>query len=215
MSFRKVCYPLILFIGLYNSVLSQPFTCDGRLILATVTTVTNTQRINFGSFGIPSYGSISSYLGERFDAVGFNPKDNFIYGFRASSNSFVRLHSNGSFDILGSLTNNNPLEVYAGDCNPEGLYFCHENISDKILIFDVLDNFELQREIELFWDPNSINSGPFTTRLDDFAIDPNNPTIAYSFQGNDSEPFPTKGYLLKINLDLTDEEVGIKLVSLI
>jgi len=208
MSFRKVFYLFFIFFGLYNSVLSQPFTCDGRLILATVTSVTNTQTINFGSFGLPSYGSISSYIGERFDAIGFNPKDNFIYGFRASTNSFVRLHANGSFDILGTLPNVSSLEIYAGDCNPEGLYFCHENTTDKILVFNVLDEFELYREIDLFWDPTSINTGPFTSRLDDFAIDPNNPNIAYAFQGNDTEPASTQGYLLKINLDLSDEEVG-------
>ena len=208
MSFRKAFYLFFLFFGLYNPVLSQPFNCDGRLILASVTGFTNIQTINFGSFGVPNYSFNSSYSGERFDAIGFNPKDNFIYGFQESSNSFVRLHSNNSYDVIGSLPNLD-LEVYAGDCNPEGLYFCHENSLDKILVFNVLDDFELLREIDLFWDPTSVNSGPFTTRIDDFAFDPNNPNIAFTFQGNDFDPVATKGHLLKINLDLSDEEVGM------
>jgi gliding motility-associated-like protein/uncharacterized repeat protein (TIGR01451 family) len=93
------------------------------------------------------------------------------------------------------------------------LYLCHSNELDKILIYEVVDNFQLVNQLDLFWDPSSENSGPFTTRIDDFAIDPNDPTVAYAFQGNylqdDFLPAATRGYLLRINLDFTDSNVGM------
>ena len=194
--------------------ISQPYPCDGRLILSAVNTNTATFNITFARFRSIYYSQMASYLGERFDAVGFNPKDNYIYGFQEASNSFVRLHINGSYDVIGSVPQAvDSLKVYAGDCTPEGQYICHEDNLDKLLVFNVVDQFELVQEIDLFWSPASQNSGPFTTRIDDLVVDPNNSKIAYAFQGHfpgpEFEPAGTKGFLLKINLDFTDPNVGM------
>lgn len=204
---------LFVFSCLYFTVFSQPFQCDGRLILSTVTSNTTVYNISFGPFGAIYYNPMPTYQDVRFDALGFNPKDNYIYGVKENTNSIIRLSSNGSYEVVGSVNQVNSLNAYAGDCSPEGLYLCHDNELDKILVFNVLNNFELVNQLDLFWDPTSQNSGPFTTRIDDFVIDPNNPNIAYTFQGHynedDFEPAATRGFLLKINLDFSDSNVGM------
>lgn len=202
-----------LFLCLYLSVFSQPFACDGRLILSTLTTHTTNNSINFGSFGLIYYSQNTVFLGERFDALGFNTRDNYIYGVRENTNSIVRLRVDGTYEVIGSIPQVDTLKVYAGDCSSEGLYLYHDDELDKIFFYSVVNDFELVNELDLFWDPSSPNSGAFTTRIDDFVIDPNNSKVAYTYQGHfmepDFEPAATRGYLLKINLDFSDPNVGM------
>ncbi len=200
----------ILFFSLWGTLSGQPFPCDGRLILAAVQNNTSTYNITFGPFGAVYYEPITVFLDEQFDALGFNPKDNFIYGVQSTTNAIARLQSEGSYELLSS---ENQVSTFAGDCSPDGLYFCHDNDLNQILVFEVVNNFQQVNQIDLFWSPFSPNSGTFTTRLDDFAIDPNNPNIAYAFHGNSSqdeyEPESTQGKLVSINLDFTDPDVGM------
>ncbi|MEL7221099.1 MAG: hypothetical protein AAGJ93_07255 [Bacteroidota bacterium] len=198
-----------------TSLLGQPFNCDGRLILSTQKqTGTEVFTITFAPFFVILYSQVTSYPGSRFNALGFNPKDNYIYAIPENTNTVVRLRSDGSFETVGTVPFVDQLEVYAGDCTPDGRYFCHDNSLDQLLVFQVVDNFALEERIDLFWNPESINAGTFTTRLDDFAVDPNNPTRAYAYQGVNSfdpdlQPTTTAGYFLEINLDLNDPNVGM------
>ncbi len=204
---------LLCFSGLTLGAFSQPYPCDGRLILSAVNSNTTTFNITFAPFRSIFYAPMSSYLGERFDAVGFNPLDNFIYGVKENTNSIVRLHINGTHEVIGSVPQVDTLKSFAGDCSPDGMYLCHDNELDKILVFNVKENFELVRELDLFWSPASQNSGPFKTRLEDFVIDPNDPGTAYTYQGHymdsDLEPAATRGFLLRINVDLSDPNAGM------
>ncbi len=206
------CFFIILFFS-YNSGSSQTFPCEGNLILSTQTSNTSTYKIVFGPFGAVYYNPLTVYLEEGFDALGFNPKDNYIYGVHKDSKSVVRLRSDGSYEILGTDPSIDSLNAFAGDCTPGGLYLCHDNELDKILVFEVQNNFSLVNQLDLYWDPSSVNSGPFTTRIDDLVVDPNNPGIAYAFQGHygtdDFDPFETRGYLLRINIDFADPNVGM------
>ena len=200
---------------LYGSLWSQTFKCDGRLILGTNNQdFTNIHTIGFAPFFVISYNPIATFNDNGFDALGFNPRDNYIYATHQNTNNIVRLRSDGTFETLGAVDLVDQLEVYAGDCTPDGRYLCHDNQLDQILVFNVVNQFDLIERINLFWDPSSVNSGPFTTRIDDFVIDPINPTVAYSFQpiGNfdpDLLPLSTAGYFLRINLDLNDPNVGM------
>ncbi len=213
MSWIRIVISLLFITCFSNTGFSQPFRCDGRLILSAVTGNTTTYNVIFAPFGAVYYSPFASFLDEKFDAVGFNPKDNYIYGVHKESNSIARLRANGTYELIGVVPQVDTLEVYAGDCTPDGFYICHENTLDKILVFDVVDNFSLVNELDLFWDPASENSGPFKTRIDDFAIDPNNANVAYAFQANyiqdDYGPSSTRGSLLRINLDFTDPNVGM------
>lgn len=207
----------ILFVGLSlcSSLGAQPFKCDGRIVLGTNRQgSTEIYTISFGSFFVISYSPIAFYPGIGCNALGFNPKDNYIYAVRENTNTIVRLRADGSFETVGQVPMVNQLDVYAGDCTPDGRYLCYDNALDQLLVFSVVNGFALENRINLFWDPSSVNSGPFTTRIDDFVIDPNNPTVAYTHHGKTSfdpnlQPSTTAGYLLKINLDFNDPNVGM------
>ena len=118
------------------------------------------------------------FITDIFDALGFNSKDNFIYGVQQNSNAIVKLRRNNTYDTVGIVGIVDTLHSFAGDCISDGLYMCHDGILNQILVFNVIDDFKLIDRINLFWDPSSQNSGPFRTRIYDFAIDPNNPNIA-------------------------------------
>jgi uncharacterized repeat protein (TIGR01451 family) len=155
---------------------------------------------------------LCGYFGD-FDALGFNSKDNFIYAVEQNSNNIVRLARDNTFERIGKVQIVDTLRVNAGDCNVEGLYMCYDYKLNKILVFDVINGFKLLRQISLFWDPKSPNNGPFTTRIFDFAFDPNDPKVAYSYQGSfdhpDLYPKSTQGAMLKINLSFDDPNLGM------
>ena len=192
---------------------SQPFACDGRLILSTATSSTTNNNINFGSFGNILFSPNAVYFEEQFDAIGFNTMDNYIYGVKVDTDSIVRLKVDGSHEVIGAAAGTDTLRAYAGDCAPDGSYLLYDSDLHKIQYYNVVDGFELVKELDLFWDPSSSNTGAFTTRLDDIVIDPINANIAYSFQGrlpgDKYRPDATRGYLLEINLDFTDPNVGM------
>jgi len=209
------CY-LLLFISFLSATLyCQPFSCNGDLLISLDQTATSyqTQKVSFGPFGSIFFYPIKSFSGGHFEAIGFNPMDNYLYGAKQNSNEIVRLKADESFETIGQVPFVTELNVSAGDCSPQGQYICIENDLDQILVFDVINNFELVRQIDLFWDPESSFSGPFTARLGDLTIDPTNPTIGFGFQGNfvgpDLSPAASRGFLHRINLNLNDPDVGM------
>lgn len=200
------CLCCLLCAVLCLPAVSQTFRCDGRPLFATNTGDTRIYRVGFGPFGVIFYTALSLYQDENFNSLGFNPKDNYIYATQENTNNIVRLRSDNTFEVVGSVPFVSQLEAFAGDCTPDGRYLCHDNELDQILVFSVIGGLVLEDRIDLYWDPSSVNSGAFTTRVDDFAIDPNDPTTAYAFQakGNfDPEllPLATGGHLLQIDLD--------------
>ena len=197
----KQTISILFCLTIASTVIGQTFKCDGRMILSTVKSNTINYSIEFGPFGAVYYNPISSYLGEQFDGLGFNPKDNYIYATQTTTQSIVRLKKDNTYEVLSTDIKVNSL---AGDCSPDGQYLCHDIDNHSILVFDVLDDLQLVNQIDLFWDPALGFDIPFTTLIEDFAIDPTNPSLAYSFQGNytlnEYEPVDTRGYILEITL---------------
>ncbi len=192
----------------------QRFPCDGSLLIANNDGVTTRLMTPvFIPFGPAFLSPTVNYFNSRFEATGFNSKDNFIYAVQEESNAIVRLKSDGTYDTVGIVSIVDTLDVNAGDCTVDGLYLIYERSLSQILVFDVVENFELLQRIDLYWDPTSSNSGLFTTRIFDFAVDPNNPTIAITYQGTDENsdllPDITRGYLHQINIDLNAPDVGM------
>ncbi|MFT4535018.1 MAG: putative repeat protein (TIGR01451 family) [Saprospiraceae bacterium] len=213
---RLITFILHLSITLiYVSTLSgQRFSCDGQLLIATYDGVsTRISRPVSIPFNPPFLSPFVKYTNQSFDALGFNAKDNYIYGVQQNSNVIVKLKKNSSFEIVGAVSIVDTLKSNAGDCTPEGLYLCHDYTLNQILVFDVVDGFELLNRVDLFWDTSSSNSGSFKTRIFDFAIDPKNPTVAYAYQGTFDHPSlappETRGFLLRINIDFDDPNLGM------
>lgn len=213
---QRQYFAILTFFALLSTPLfSQPFRCDGSILFSYNQEGAPHQlyKVLFGPFGVVTYSNERIFPTGNFNALGFNPSDNYIYAVHATSKEIVRLKSDGTYDSLGLPDGVDPISTNAGDCTPEGNYLCYDNELNQVLIFDVVEDFALIRRLNLFWDPSSQNSGPFSTRIDDIAIDPLNPTVAYSYQGDyfnaDLLPDETRGYLLKINLDFSDPNVGM------
>ena len=206
-------YLLIIFSTLY-SLSGQRFPCDGKLIVSSNdgqgTSISHPVVL---PFSLPFFTPVVRYNNAGFDAVGFNSADNFIYAVLDDSNIIARLKSDYTYDTLGIVTEVDTLRTNAGDCTADGQYLCYDYLLNEILVFDVVSDFRLDERIELYWDPSSANSGPFNTRIYDFAIDPNDPESAYAFQNRHNyqgrEPEATRGHLLKINLDFNSANLGM------
>lgn len=205
---------MLLFWTCY-SVGGQNFPCDGRMFifLHQGQPPNYTFWIDNQDIRIVNFNTFTPFPSATFGAVGFNPQDNFIYGVLSNTNQIVRLKSDGTYESIGSVPLVNNLHSFAGDCTPEGRFVCFDNTLQQLLFFDVIQDFALVKQLDLFWDPASINSGPFHTQIDDLAFDPTNPTVAYAYQGNyhrpETEPSISRGYLLKINLDFSKPNVGM------
>jgi hypothetical protein len=187
------------------------FECDGRIIISKSdgkTTLFNTPV--FIPFAPPDFGITGGSIG-NFDALGFNPKDNYIYSVEIGTNYIIRHKSNNTFERIGKVEITDTLRAYAGDCSFDGLYYCYDNDLHKMLVFEVVDSFKLLRQIDLLWDDTSPNKGKFESGIFDFAFDPFEPGTAFTYQGryDGSGPDYSKGRLLKINLDLQNPNPGI------
>jgi hypothetical protein len=213
----KIIDAIILFclvFGVVSTSSSQTFSCDGQLLIAlndsTTTTIFRPVPIPFNP---PFFSPVSRYTGGSFDALGFNSKDNYIYGIEKNTNNIVRLKRNNTYEVIGTLESLDPLSSFAGDCTPDGLYLVYDYESHHILVYEVTDAFQLIDEIDLYWDPASGISGDFTNILFDFAVDPNRPSLAYSYQGivenPELGPVSTRGSMLEIIVDLNAPNKGM------
>ncbi len=189
------------------------FDCDGRLLVSA--SDGKTTSIYYPSsipFSPTIFGILAIYDG-HFDAMGFNPKDNYVYSVEQNTSTIVRHSLYTTYERIGQVSIVDTLKVNAGDCTAEGLYVCYDYRLNKMLVFDVVDQFKLLRQIDLFWDPKSPNQGAFKTRIFDFAFDPNDTKTAYSFQGSfeheDLAPAATRGAMLRINLNFDDPNLGM------
>lgn len=205
----------LLFIIFCKPIFCQTFPCDGSLFFTTNSGsgFTPLNEVTFGPFGAVFFGQVRTFRGGNFNALGFNPEDGYIYGVRMKSNEIVRLKSDNSFEVIGTVPDVEKLASTAGDCLPGGRFLCHDQELDQILVFNVVGEFQQTQAIDLFWDPLSDNNGRVTTRIDDFAIDPLDTTVAYAFQGSyfneDLEPAETRGYFLKIDLNFNSPNLGM------
>lgn len=107
-------------------------------------------------FNTVIYTPIQIYSGGQFNGLGFNPRDNYIYATQANSNNIVRLRSDNNFEVVGSTMAISELTVSAGDCTAAGLYMCQDSELDQLLIFEVVDKFQLLHQIDLFWNVNGV-----------------------------------------------------------
>ncbi len=192
----------------------QAFPCDGRLIISLYPGAppNATYWIDLQPDGTVSFESLADYPSAAFNAIGYNRRDNYIYGVQTGTNHVVRLKADGAFELVGEVSLVNAVYTGSGDCTPDGQYVYRENQVNQLLFFEVLNGFELVGQLDLYWDPASGNSGPFTARLDDFAFDPTEPDIIYAYQRNYpgflNGPEATHGHLLRINADLDGPTAG-------
>jgi hypothetical protein len=211
MAKKVIVSVLMLFFFPFISESQSRFECNGDLLISTNNQqATYLYQLKTIPFSPPFLSLFASYSG-NFDALGYNFKDNFIYSVEQNTNNVVRLGQNGLVQRLGKVSLVDTLKVESGDCTADGLYVIYDYGIHKVLILSVVDGLQLVKEVDLFWDPKSVNNGPFKTRIFDFAFDPNDPKTAYAFQGTFEQlgPEATRGNMLKINLHLNDPNLGM------
>ncbi|MEL6389636.1 MAG: gliding motility-associated C-terminal domain-containing protein [Bacteroidota bacterium] len=197
------------------AAVAQSFPCDGKILFgaSTGTNRTTIYEVIFGPFGTLTFAPRYRYQRAEFNGLGFNPLDNHIYGTVMATGEIARLSSDGTYEIIGQITEVESATVTAGECTADGYYICHVHELDQLLVYSVMDEFRLVDRIDLAWDRDASQaSGPFTPRIDDLVIDPRNPDVAYSYQGNyfdaDLEPDETKGFILRIDINLNSPDRG-------
>jgi hypothetical protein len=193
------------------SVSQSRFSCNGKSIISLCDgKQTSLAKVATIPFSAPFLSTFLVFE-KPLDGLGFNPADHFIYAVEQNTNHIVRLSNDGAVQIIGEVANLDTLRSYAGDCKANGQYVCYDHNLHQMLVFDVVDEFKLVKKIDLFWNPKSSNTGAFKSQIFDFAFDPYEPNIAYSYQGLDPSLglSNTAGKLLKINLNLDSPEVGM------
>ncbi len=193
------------------NLIAQPFPCDGNIMLSynQGNAPTFLVRVDFGPFGAVFYSPVATYTDGAYDALGFNPQDNFIYAVRQGTNQIYRLKRNNTTELVGEVSIVDSLQVGAGDCTPDGRYICYDKGLNQLLIFNVLNGLELIDRVDLEWSEDSPNMGPFESPIEALSVDPTNPAIAYFHQAISDEPNRTRGFLHSVTIDPDHPDYGI------
>ncbi len=101
---------------------NDTFTCDGSYYFATdasgvsvtdLQLVVITQFVSFQPFVI--YNAV-------INSVGFNRKDNLIYGLETSQNQIIRMFKNGVYQLMGNPNLPSPGAYVSGDVDSGGIF---------------------------------------------------------------------------------------------
>lgn len=216
-----LCFPLLY---------AQKFECDGRFLISSYINENDNGEEESDLHRVDSDGNQVSfvdpipYIGIKLNGVGYNQKDNLVYGINQTSviledgsrrYPILRLFADGTYEILelgeGAI-NDIRWDYSAGDCSPEGYFVVHDQESQQLHYLDVSgDRVVLHRSVALRWAPE-VGIADFYVAMNDFVFDTNRDGSIYSHQRTYeqiAEESPvTRGTLLKINGDLTSPEVG-------
>nr|WKN39559.1 gliding motility-associated C-terminal domain-containing protein [Tunicatimonas sp. TK19036] len=198
---------------------SQKFACDGRFFVSiTDQEAQQTQIVTTDSEeGVVTFTPVVPFKDFRFNGMGYNAADNFIYAISRENRDIIRLFSDNTYEVVGSRNGALSWEFSAADCSPDGFFVVNHRRTSELIYLNVLgvpeqNDFSLHAKTELQWDPASGNTGKVTLEIDDLVFDPQNPTTIYTFQRNRlsypyledpnlEEPENTRGTLLKIDGD--------------
>jgi len=227
---HRIFWMIVLALGLNAALtlplIAQEFVCDGKFFIIMHATGgidagsgTNLYKLDYRSGNI-DYNQPIVYADIKLNGIGFNPKDQFIYGispvsFRNDQHRIVRLYNDGSYQVLefdeGDI---NDVKWYyaATDFSPDGYLVVHDRGSQQLHYLDVSgDKVKLHTSVALRWAPEVSTDG-FFVAITDLAFDITEPGVIYthqrSYQHYGRENETTRGALLKINGDLASPEVG-------
>ncbi|MUH37904.1 DUF11 domain-containing protein [Zobellia amurskyensis] len=112
-----------------------PFTCDESLYLSQHETATATTFYDLESstnpFAISPVGDNSH--GIEYNAMGYNPIDDFVYGIEENSNTLIKVAADGTTIRMGTITGL-PVDLYSsGEIDDNGNYFVQEDGPSSII----------------------------------------------------------------------------------
>lgn len=107
----------------------QPFVCDGKFFLALGKTGSDPTQLFVVDTGSTPYQLTPvgpTTPGIRYNAIGFNLQDGFIYGIHPNTGEVFRVDANGVPTSMG-IPPELPSSSYAGDVAPDGTYYIQKN----------------------------------------------------------------------------------------
>jgi gliding motility-associated-like protein len=152
------------FIFTTHFINAQPFICDGKRYLAgTGLAIVDIQNNN-NSVTIIGNEDLSKLL------IGFNIKDNYIYGFHAITHELYQINASGKAISLGKVTNIDPkYQFHAAEITPNGAFMLIFGRNDKGID-------EIVYQIALSVTPYKANSisllNPANAAIEDLAFSP-------------------------------------------
>ena len=113
---------------------AAPFVCDGRLYqVADIGNPSGEQSLLLLDPKTSSYIEVATVDGVTLNAVGYRQQDGFAYGISDAA-GIVRLHSDGTVDILGGT---GITTTIAGDVGPDGYLYSYRSASRQLQVIDV------------------------------------------------------------------------------
>ena len=191
------------------SLSGQEFTCDGTFYIntypgvppTTVYEITTSGGINFVSlFDVPI----------TLNATGLNSVDKNIYGVNVfSDNEIYRVEADGTITSVFVENELTTFSAAAGAINNNGVYGVHDRNMDMIFLYQTGATVTKLGSSTLFWDSSTGNTGIFNHDIDDLVYDPFDDSVMYTYQRFYQGPVPTRGHLLRVNVDMDSPDFGM------
>ncbi|MDX1684410.1 MAG: gliding motility-associated C-terminal domain-containing protein [Saprospiraceae bacterium] len=186
---------------------TQQFSCDESVLLSQNNRRPPTKLYDVDNQGGVVFNEVIKYP-LTLNAFGFNFYDGKIYAASSSGNIY-RLHSDGTYDLLGRDPSGGGLSLVAGEVDREGRYVTTNRNSGVLKIYDVQNGLNLKWSTNLYWDPSSGNSGSLTKMIADLVVHPTRNDVLVSFQQYFIGPSRTRGHILLININPTSSNFGM------
>jgi hypothetical protein len=208
MLLRTTLLSIILSIYCVN-LSGQEFTCDGTFYIntypgfppATVYEITTTGGVSFVPlFDVPI----------TLNATGLNAVDKNIYGVNVfTDNEIYRVEADGTLTSVFVETDLTTFNAAAGAINNNGVYGVHDRTMDMIFLYQTGPTVTKLGSSTLFWDASTGNTGVFDHDIDDLVYDPFDDSVMYTYQRFYQGPVPTRGHLLRVNVDMASPDFGM------
>jgi gliding motility-associated-like protein len=205
---------LLLFIYIvlvFNKVDSQTFPCDGSLYLTQhdrrPPTILNKIKIENNATIFEKAAEYSVEL----NAIGLNPKDNYIYGFEKGTLAIHQLRSDGTHVQIGNAQGYEGNNCASGAFTKNGIYIIQDRRTEKLHFYQINPSFSKVNDVLLNWAPSSGNSGICDVNFDDIIVDPDNDNRLITYQRNyrsGNAPSRTEGHILAVDIDFNSNTFG-------
>lgn len=159
--------PLVLIVLFFSLLLpdraygqNDSFTCDGSYYFATDASgpgVTDLQLVVINQFVTFQPFVIYSAI---INSVGYNRKDNLIYGLETSQNQIIRMFKNGTYQLMGNPNLPSPGGYVSGDVDSGGIFSLVGGNPAYIVHYDVTGPTAIQLSSVPLYYIGNINGNP-------------------------------------------------------
>ena len=154
-----------------------PFVCDERAYLSTTNTTTRKTQLNHVTVSgtTPTFNPIGAAANVDYNAIGYNAKDNFIYGFDRTNDILVKIDADGKVQPIYSDLNLSNRGFGAAAFDTTGAFYLTAGSSDVIKITGISSG-----------NPTSSTTtfGPHSNDVYDFAFSPLSNDVYYINSSN-------------------------------